>query len=702
MKTIALVGNPNSGKSSVFNHLTGLHQKVANFPGVTVEKKSGKCQLPNGEEVLLIDFPGAYSLYPSSQDERAVLDVFSNPADENFPDAVVYIADITNLEKHFLLLTQIMDLGIPTLLALNMTDLAEKGGVILDEQRLSNATAIPILKISGRHGDNLDKLQQSIVDLLQQERNTTSGVSFYQFSQEEQDTADRLKSQLGIANPYQALLLAHHFEKLPHLSTDEKARIAGIVQATGFQDLPQQINETMQRYGAFSPIIADSLRKDSNSQTLTDKLDALLTHRVWAPFIFFVVLFFLFQAIYALAEFPMSWIENGFAALSGAIAEHLSASWLTDLLTDGLVAGLGGIVVFIPQIAILFFLISILEEVGYMARAVFIFDKPMQQFGLNGRSVVALVSGGACAIPAIMSTRTISNWKERLLTIMVTPMISCSARIPVYTVLIGFVVPPDTVWGFLNLQGVAFMGFYLLGIGGALVSALIFRAIIRSREPSWLIMELPPYRLPVWKNVWQTVYEKVTTFITEAGKVIIVISILLWALASYGPAETMKAAEAEAATQAQAAALDETATADLIAARKIEASYAGHLGKFIEPVIRPLGFDWKIGIALITSFAAREVFVSTMATLYSIGSSDDESTLREKLATIRRPETGQLVYTPATALSLLVFYVFAMQCMSTLAVVRKETGTWKWAFFQFAYMSAFAYLGSLLVYQILG
>ncbi|MEK7255817.1 MAG: ferrous iron transporter B, partial [Bacteroidota bacterium] len=380
-----------------------------------------------------------------------------------------------------------------------------------------------------------------------------------------------------------------------------------------------------------------------------------------------------FQSIFAWAELPMTMIENGFALMSSFLKANLPAGWLTSLLTDGILAGLGGILVFVPQIALLFFLITLLEEVGYMARAVFIFDKLMQQFGLNGRSVVALVSGGACAIPAIMSTRTIGNWRERLITILVTPFISCSARIPVYAVLIGFVVPSKPVLGIFNLQGLAFMGLYLLGIGAALGAALIFKFILKTSETSWLMLELPPYRPPLWRNIWQTVWEKVTSFVTEAGKIILLISIVLWALASYGSAKKMEQAEREAIAQAAAQNLDETATADLFAAKKIEASYAGQLGKFIEPAIAPLGFDWKIGIALITSFAAREVFVGTMATLYSIGSTGDEDTIRERLADARRP-TGEKVYTAATALSLLIFYVFAMQCMSTLAVVKRETG----------------------------
>ena len=698
MNTIALVGNPNSGKSSIFNQLTGLRQKVANFPGVTVEKKSGKFRLPDGEEVSIIDFPGTYSLYPNSEDERVVLNVFTNPDDENYPDAVVFIADVTNLEKHLLLLTQIKDLGIPCVLALNMSDIAEKEGIRADIKLLTSFLKLPIVPVSGRLGSNIDMLKQAIIVSLQ-EKNGQEAL--YQPGEIEKRVIVRIQEELHVENPYQALLLAHHYQKLPFLTPEKKEKISRICKESGFEDLRLQIAETMQRYELFTPTLKKSIFRADEKQTLTDRLDSVFTHRFLAPLIFFVVMFLVFQAIFAWAEHPMTWIESGFTWLSDVTKANLPDGWFTSLLTEGVISGLGGIMVFIPQIAILFLLITLLEEVGYMARSVFIFDKLMQQFGLNGRSVVALVSSGACAIPAIMSTRTIGNWKERLITIMVTPMISCSARIPVYTVLIGFVVPQRSVLGIFNLQGLAFMGLYLLGIGAALFSAFIFKIILRSGEPSWLMLQLPPYRLPVWRNVWLTIWEKVSAFITEAGKIIMIISIVLWVLASYGPPAAMQQAEVEATAMAQQQSLDETATANLVASRKIEASYAGHLGKFIEPVIRPLGFDWKIGIALITSFAAREVFVATMATIYSIGSTDDEATIHDRLAQARNPETGEKVYTAATSMSLLIFYVFAMQCMSTLAVVRRETGGWKWALIQFGYMSVLAYLGSLIVFQVM-
>ena len=697
---IALVGNPNSGKSSLFNKLTGLRQKTGNFPGVTVEKKSGKLTLPNGFETQLIDFPGAYSLYPTSTDERIVLNVLTNPADENYPDAIVYVADATNLGKHLLLLTQVRDLGLPCLLALNMSDMVEQEGIDVDEKKLATFFEMPTIKVSGRTGANIGLLKDEISHLL--ESKTSAPTLFYEFNKTEQVAAQQVQQLFKNKNPYRSKLIAHHHNKLPFLTEKEKIAVAQICEETSFKDLSFQISETMHRFDKFVPALRSAVKEQGKEGSFTDLIDTALTHRIFAPLIFFAVMFLVFQAIYTWAVYPMEWIEGGFSALGEFVTGTLPPCWFTDLLTEGILAGLGGIFVFIPQIAILFLLISILEEIGYMSRAVFIFDKLMQQFGLNGRSVVALISGGACAIPAIMSTRTISNWKERLITIMVTPLISCSARIPVYAVLIGFVIPPDTVFGIFNLQGLAFMGLYLLGIAAAFGSALVFKMILKSNEKSFLMMQLPSYRWPVWRNIWQNILEKVSAFVFEAGKVIMVVSIILWVLASYGPTKAMNAAEAEGLATAQTTSLNEAATADLIAAKKIEASFAGHIGKAIEPAIAPLGFDWKIGIALITSFAAREVFVGTMATIYSIGSTEDQQTIHEKLASARNPTTGAKVYTTATALSLLIFYVFAMQCMSTLAVVRRETGSWKWAFLQFVYMSGLAYLGSLLTYQLMG
>ena len=697
--TIALLGNPNCGKSTVFNQLTGLRQKIGNFPGVTVDKKLGKLALANGQTATLIDLPGTYNLYPTSQDERVVLNILANPKDEFYPDAIIYIADVTQLEKHFLLFSQVKDLGIPMVLALNMSDAAAAQNITYDTKAIAKAFQVPTVAISGRMGDNFEAFNVAINELIAQP--FTAPKPLYQFSEVEKDVSQEIQKTHQLKNPFQALLWAQNAPTLNFLSSEDKNQIGQLVKENNFNRLANQVREVMQRFDRFTPMLKKAIKRtDANKITLTEKIDDVVTHRIWGPIIFFIFMLIVFQAIYAWSAFPMDLIESGFASLTETVNSLMPDTWYRSLLTDGIIAGLGGILIFIPQIAILFFLISILEEVGYMARAVFMFDNVMQRFGMNGRSIVALVSSGACAIPAVMSTRTISNWKERLITILVAPFISCSARIPVYTVLIGFVVPTATIWGIFNQQGLAFMGLYIVSIIAALGSAWVFKKILKTEERSFLMLELPEYRMPVFKNVFLNVYEKLKTFIIEAGKVIFVISIVLWALASYGPSNKMELAEQEAISLATQNNLDADARANLVAGKQIEASYAGHLGKFIEPAIQPLGYDWKIGIALITSFAAREVFIGTMATIYSIGSTDDESTIRERMAKETNPLTGKPTYNFATSLSLLVFYIFAMMCMSTLAVVKRETGGWKWPIIQFFFMTGLAYLSALVVYQV--
>lgn len=701
LPTIAVLGNPNSGKTSVFNQLTGLRQKTGNFPGVTVDKKVGTVILPNKESIKIVDFPGTYSLYPTSLDERVVVQTFSNPVDENYPDAVLYIADSTQLEKHLLLFTQIQSLGLPMLLGLNMSDLIKSSSIEPDLSQLSKDLDVPVVLFSGRTGEGITQLREALQNLLANPQQYNSGrKKGYRFSKEEKKLAATLHPFLPNENEYQLLLAAHHYDWLPHLTAAQRINIKQIMAEQDFQPLRFQVRETMQRYNTFLPTVQKVLRQtDPANVQQTDRIDRLVTHPVIGPFIFFLLMLLVFQAIFSWASYPMDLIDAGFGALNDLVNSLLPDNWFRDLLTNGILAGLGGILIFIPQIAILFFLISILEEVGYMARAVYLFDNLMRRFGLNGRSIVALVSSGACAIPAIMSTRTISNWKERMITIMVTPLISCSARIPVYTVLVGFVVPSTVVFGIFTMQGLVFMGLYLLGIVAALLSAWVFNKVLKTEERSYLLLELPVYRPPVARNVWMHTFEKTKSFVLEAGKIIFIISIILWFLASFAPGNQMAVAEKEATTIATDNNLDEAASQNLIASKKIEVSYAGYIGKFIEPAIRPLGFDWKIGIALITSFAAREVFVGTMATIYSIGSDAEEGSVIDRLAAERNPLTGEKVYTQATALSLLIFYVFAMQCMSTLAVVRRETKSWKWALLQFLYMTALAYFGSLLVFQ---
>jgi ferrous iron transport protein B len=705
--TFALVGNPNAGKSSVFNQLTGLRQKVGNFPGVTVDKKLGSITFKSetgskkdSTTVNIIDLPGTYSLYPNSQDERIVLNVLANPNDANYPDAVIYVADLTNLERHLLLFTQLKDLNLPIILCINMIDIAEEKGIHFDKNALSEQFNIELITLNGRTGEGIEDLKMGMEQLLKAVPPPHYKM-FYQPNQIELKAAEAIRLILPkVDNTYRAILLAHHYWELPFLNGGEKLTIRNIVETHHFEDLRLQITETLQRFDKLRPVLEKVFVKDKNTNaSLTDKIDRILTHHIMGPIIFFAILFFIFQSIFSFASLPMDWIEGGFNHVNSALKNALPNNILTSLLTDGIVAGLSGVLVFIPQIAILFFLISLLEEVGYMARTVYLFDRIMQKVGLNGRSIVALVSGGACAIPAIMSTRTISNWKERLITILVTPFISCSARIPVYALLVGFVVPSENWFG-LNKQGLVFTGLYLLSIVTALSAAYLLKKILKTNETTFLAIELPEYRMPHWKNVFFTVYEKVKSFVMEAGKIIIIVSIVLWFLASFGPGNQIQMAEDNARKVATEKQMTEQQTDDYIASQKLQVSYAGHLGKAFEPAIKPLGFDWKIGIALISSFAAREVFVGTMATIYSIGSAqEDDSSIKEQMNKELR-EDGTPMYSMATALSLLIFYVFAMQCMSTLAIVKRETKSWKWPLIQFAFMSALAYLGSFIVYNI--
>lgn len=698
IKKIALLGNPNTGKSSVFNQLTGLRQKVGNFPGVTVERKNGTFKLNDATEISLTDFPGTYSLFPTSLDERIVLNALTNKSDADFPDAVVYIADVNNLERHSLLLTQLIDLKFPIVLALNMNDVAEKNGLTIDVQKLSASFDLPVVSVSGRTGDGINELKNQIHDLLKTQK--ISAKRFYDLTETEKEIAHKIANIADVKNEYAALLIAHHAKKILFLKEEQKEQILKINQAHDFNSINNQLDEIMSRYNKFVPIVNQTLDKQiATGNTLTDKMDRVLTHRFFGPIIFFVLMLFVFQAIFSWSSVPMDFIDQQFSNLSFYVQQHFSDNLFTRLLSEGILPGVSGVLVFVPQIFILFLLISLLEEIGYMSRAVFMFDKIMQRFGLNGRSIVSLISGGACAIPAIMSTRTISNWKERLITIMVTPLISCSARIPVFAVLIGFVLPRFKVFGFFNSQGLVFMVLYLIGVSAALFAAFVFKKILKSDEYSFLMLELPAYKMPHWKNVFFDVYDKVKSFVLGAGKIILIVSIILWFLASFGPANKMKEAVHVATIESSLMQYDEQQTELHVASKKLEYSYAGYAGRLIEPMIKPLGFDWKIGIALITSFAAREVFVGTISTLYSIGKDANRETIHQKLRNQKNAQ-GKPVFTVAVALSLILFYLFAMQCMSTLATVYRETKSWKYPIIQFTYMSSAAYIVSLIVYQL--
>jgi ferrous iron transport protein B len=696
---VALVGNPNAGKSSLFNYLTGLNQKIGNFPGVTVDKRVGRAHLPNGQAIEVLDLPGTYSIYPRSMDEQVVVDTLLNEKAEDYPDVVVVIIDASNLKRNLLLFTEVHDLGIPVILALNMMDVADQKGLSINATALSRVLEVPVVSINARTGAGLDRLKNALT--LPAQAVTPPLFDILPLASK---AIAETKQVLEIDHDYRAYQYLINSPTLHSLNGAGESIAKGIIQKYALEVRVVQAQETLGRYSMIDTILEKVLsRKPTQEQRqFSNKLDSILTHKVWGYLIFFLVLFLMFQSIFAWAEPMMDFIDLTFSALSDFVGSVLPDGILNRLITEGILPGIGGIVVFIPQIAFLFAFIAILEESGYMARAVFLMDKIMRKFGLNGKSVVPLISGVACAIPAVMATRSIDNWKDRIVTIMVTPLMSCSARLPVYTILIALVVPSTSVLGFFSLQGVALMAMYLLGFIAALLSAYVMKLIMKMKERSFFLMELPIYRMPRWKNVGITIVEKVKTFVFEAGKVILAISIVLWVLASYGPGDALTNAEETVQKESANLNLTEEEMNDKIASYKLENSYAGYLGKVTEPVIAPLGYDWKIGIALITSFAAREVFVGTIATIYSVGSAgEDNTTIRQRLEKEKNPKTGGPMFTTAVAFSLLVFYAFAMQCMSTIAIVYRETKGWKWPAIQLFYMSALAYLSALAVYNLL-
>jgi len=699
---IALVGNPNTGKSTLFNLLTGLNQKIGNFPGITVDKKTGYCRLTSGKTAEIVDLPGTYSLYPKSKDEQIVFQVLADAKNPSHPDAVVLIADSTNLRRNLLLFSQVSDLGLPVILVLNMADMAKKEGIDIDVDKLAMHFGVQVVAISARANEGIGKLKEAlsnITPVCTQEKNIT-------ITSLAPEAIAAVKQAIKTDNDYYALQVLHQHEHLSFFSTDEQERIEAIEQQYHFNSNALQAAETSARYRYLSTVLADTLKDDGARKKFkfSDQLDSILTHKIGGLLIFALILLFIFNAIFSWASYPMDLIETSFTALTDYGHAHMPEGLLTDLLLDGVLAGLGGIVIFIPQIAILFALISILEDTGYMARVTFMMDRLMRKFGLSGKSVVPMIGGIACAVPSIMSARNIENWKDRMITIMVTPLISCSARLPVYTLLISLVVPQKMVWGILNLQGLTLMAMYLISIIAAILVAWVMKVIIKAKERSYFIMELPVYRMPRWKNVLYTMYEKSKAFVVEAGKVIIAISIVLWVLATYGPQRRFEQVD-QKYDAIEKTLTDSVEIAELEkdrAAERLENSYAGILGQAIEPAIKPLGYDWKIGIALITSFAAREAFVGTMSTIYSVEGDDAEGlTIRKKLAGARNPETGLPIFTFASGLSLMLFYAFAMQCMSTVAIVYRETKSWKWPLIQLVYMTVLAYVAALIAFQLL-
>lgn len=692
---VALIGNPNTGKTSVFNALTGLNQKVGNYPGITVEKKEGICKLPRGVKAHIIDLPGTYSLNASSLDENVVIELLLNKNDKDFPDVAVVISDVENLKRNLLLFTQIKDLEIPTILVINMSDRMAYKGISLDIEYLERKLQTKIALISTRKNKGIDDLKELITNY--KELSTTPCLNA---SSIDKNYFDNLRKAFPNQLLYKLWLVITqdvNFGKTNRKTIDDVSSFK-TKSKTDLKRLQQK--ETIKRY----QFINDTLKKGqtidlASAKDLRIKLDRILTHKVWGYLIFGVILLTIFQAIYDWSSVPMDFIDSAFASLSEWTKSTLPDGAFTDLLAEGIIAGLGGIVIFIPQIAFLFLFIAILEESGYMSRVVFLMDRIMRRFGLSGKSVVPLISGTACAIPAIMATRNIESWKERLITILVTPFTTCSARLPVYLIIISLVIPEGRFLG-LSYQALTLMLLYLIGFGAAVGSAYILNKVLKIRSKTFFVVEMPNYKLPLLKNVALTVIEKTKAFVFGAGKIILAISIVLWFLASYGPGEQFNNAESIVTEQYANANLNEEELSQKIASHKLEHSFIGVTGRAIEPVIRPLGYDWKIGIAIVSSFAAREVFVGTLATIYSVGS-DEEETIKNRMAGEVNPILGGPLFNFASGISLLLFYAFAMQCMSTLAIVKKETNSWKWPMYQLVIMSGFAYLVALIAFQIL-
>lgn len=690
---IAMAGNPNSGKSTLFNLLTGLRQKTGNFPGVTVDLHVGYTRLSNGKKVEIIDLPGTYSLFPKAADEQVTAEVLCNPAHSNHPQLTVLVADSSNLKRSLYLCSQLIDTGMPVILVLNMIDVAVKKSIAINQEKLSQLLGIPVIAVNSLEGSGIAALKQLIESY--QQRNDHPLIPANEISAHNWLGLQQIMSCL---TPYDAFVTFINRRFLKDAA--EQKIMEDFFAQQQVNEVQLQTNEAVIRFKKITGVIEQCVAyKQRNSYELTHKIDNIITHKIWGFVIFLAILFTIFQFIFSFSAIPMEWIEMGFANFSDWVAHTLPQGILNDVITGGILAGLSGVVVFIPQIAFLFAFIAILEDSGYMARVSFIMDRLMRRFGLNGKSIIPLISGAACAVPAIMGARTISNNKERLITILVTPLMSCSARLPVYTLLIALVVPNKNVGGVINLQGVVLMALYLIGFLAAIGAALVLKYLIKSREQSYFIMELPIYRMPQAKQVGMVIYDKVKVFLLEAGKIIIAISVILWLMASFAPGNRMQEIEQKYASIGNT--ISEQERSNKMAAEKLEASYAGIAGKLIEPAIAPLGFDWKIGISLVTSFAAREVFVGTMATIYSVGDQADERSIRQKMKEELNPTTLQPVYTTAVAFSLMLFYAFAMQCMSTIAVVYRETKGYKWPLVQFLFMTAMAWLSSFTAFHLL-
>jgi len=694
---VALIGNPNVGKTSVFNELTGLNQQVGNYPGITVEKKQGICKLTESVKAKIIDLPGTYSLNASSIDENVVIELLLNKNDEDFPDVAVVVTEVENLKRNLLLFTQIKDLEIPAILVINMADRMQLKGIELHIATLEQELKTKIALVSSRKKTGIEQLKTLILNYKELSTEPCLNASSI-----DPDYFDNLRRAFPNQLLYKLWLVITQDVNFLNLERNE-VKSSFTKSHADLKKLQQK--ETIKRY----QFINDTLKKGqiidrSKATDFREKIDRVLTHKFFGYIIFFGILLVIFQFLFDWSSIPMDFIDTTFANFSSLAKQHLPAGEFTNLISEGIIPGIGGILIFIPQIAFLFFFISVLEESGYMSRVVFLMDKIMRNFGLSGKSIVPLISGTACAIPAIMSARNIENWKERLITILVTPFTTCSARLPVYAILISLIIPEERVLGFLSLQGLTLMGLYLLGFGMAIFSSYLLNLYLKLNCKSYFVVEMPSYKIPMFKNVGINVLEKTRSFVTGAGKIILALSVVLWFLGSHGLSDDFNHAEQNVIQEFQSKniSLNATQLEDKVNAYKLENSYIGYMGKAIEPAIRPLGYDWKIGIAVVSSFAAREVFVGTLATIYSVGShSTEETTIKNRMAAEVHPVTGEKVFNFATGISLMLFYAFAMQCISTLAIVKKETNSWKWPIIQLVFMSGFAYIVALIAYQIL-
>ena len=696
--SVALIGNPNTGKTSLFNELTGLSQKVGNYPGVTVDKKEGTSRLSTSLKAVITDLPGTYSINPTSLDESIVLKTLLNSKKDKTPDVIVVVADIENLKRNLLLFSQIKDLQTPTILVINMADQMKRKGITLKLDLLQEELGNEVVLVSVRKDRGVESVKNAIVSSFEKAKSSPlCNVN----DRIDADYFERLKQLNSNYSLYELWLMITQDSFPEDISLEEKQQLISFKKDS--KNLKKyQHKETIYRYQKINEILKKTYLVDrSKASDLRARLDKIFTHKIFGYVLFFGILLLIFQSIFDWASLPMDYIDGAFADISSYIKGQMPEGVLNSLITEGIIPGVGGVIIFIPQIAILFLFISILEETGYMSRVVFLMDKIMRRFGMSGKSVIPLISGTACAIPAVMATRNISGWKERLITILVTPFTTCSARLPVYAILIALIIPNEKLFGFLSLQGFTLLSLYILGFATAIIAAIILHKTLKVKSTSFFVVEMPDYKLPSIKNVLFDVIEKTKAFVLGAGKIILAISIVLWFLASNGP-QSFKDVEKNTIENVANQQLTQEELDQIIASAKLENSYIGIMGKTIEPVIKPLGYDWKIGIALISSFAAREVFVGTLATIYSVESdNDDTSTIKEKMASEVNPETGDKRFNFPAGMSLLVFYAFAMQCMATLAIVKRETKSWKWPLIQLFGMGALAYLASFIVFQIL-